>query len=101
MGPSHGLGGRERPRRGGVANGGRELEGGRPGRRHRRDVRVRAAQRQLPQHERVADRGPAREADLYRPFGIAFSPEGDMYISDSFNHRIRRVWRGWSTRGAM
>ena len=47
------------------------------------------------------DRGPAREADLYRPFGIAFSPEGDMYISDSFNHRIRRVWRGWSTRGSM
>ena len=46
------------------------------------------------------DRGPAREAELYRPYGIAFSPEGDMYISDSFNHRIRRVWRGWNVNGA-
>lgn len=47
------------------------------------------------------DRGPAAQAELYRPYGIGFSPEGDMYISDSFNHRVRRVWRGWTVRGAM
>ena len=47
------------------------------------------------------DRGLARQADLYRPFGIAFSPDGDMYIADAFNNRIRRVWRGWSVTGGM
>ena len=34
---------------------------------------------------------PARFTQLYRPFGIAFSPNGDLYFSDSRNQRILRV----------
>jgi sugar lactone lactonase YvrE len=33
----------------------------------------------------------AVEAHLNRPFGIAFDPAGDLYISDTFNGRIRKV----------
>ena len=35
--------------------------------------------------------GPALEAKLNRPFGIAFDRRGDLYIADTFNSRIRRV----------
>jgi sugar lactone lactonase YvrE len=31
------------------------------------------------------------QASLYRPVGVSFSPEGDMYIIDTNNNRIRRV----------
>jgi sugar lactone lactonase YvrE len=37
------------------------------------------------------DGGPAAEAALHRPFGVAFDAAGDLYISDTFNNRIRRV----------
>lgn len=37
------------------------------------------------------DGGPATEAALHRPFGVAFDAAGDLYISDTFNNRIRRV----------
>jgi len=37
------------------------------------------------------DGGPAAVAVLRRPFGIAFDPSGDLYISDTLNNRIRRV----------
>jgi DNA-binding beta-propeller fold protein YncE len=33
------------------------------------------------------------EASLNRPVGVSFSPEGDMYILDTNNNRIRRVLR--------
>lgn len=40
------------------------------------------------------DGGPAMQAQLNRPFGIAFDPQsGDLYVSDTFNGRIRRVKR--------
>jgi sugar lactone lactonase YvrE len=39
------------------------------------------------------DYGPAREARLWRPYGVAFDARGNLYVSDSFNQRIRRVWR--------
>jgi len=39
------------------------------------------------------DGGPAREAKLNRPFGIVFDAEGDLYISDTFNSRIRKLER--------
>ena len=39
------------------------------------------------------DGGPALEAKLNRPFGVAFDPAGDLYVSDSFNSRIRKVKR--------
>jgi len=35
----------------------------------------------------------ATEAPLYRPFGIDFDPEGNLYVSDTRNSRILRVQR--------
>jgi DNA-binding CsgD family transcriptional regulator/sugar lactone lactonase YvrE len=37
------------------------------------------------------DPGPARGAVLYGPGGLAFDEEGNLYIADSLNERIRRV----------
>lgn len=39
------------------------------------------------------DGGPALAAQLNRPFGIAFDEHGDLYVSDTFNGRIRKVKR--------
>src|SRR6266849_9247323 len=37
------------------------------------------------------DGGPAVEAGLYLPLGVAFDSKGDLYICDSGSNRIRRV----------
>ncbi len=37
------------------------------------------------------DGGPATQASLVRPLGIAFSASGDLYIADSGHFRVRRV----------
>ncbi|MBM3763940.1 MAG: hypothetical protein FJW32_00990, partial [Acidobacteria bacterium] len=37
------------------------------------------------------DGGPATRARMNSPAGIAFDPPGNLYIADSFNHRIRAV----------
>lgn len=37
------------------------------------------------------DGGPATAAQLNYPFGVAFDHIGNLYISDLYNHRIRKV----------
>ena len=39
------------------------------------------------------DGGQAVAAKLQRPFGVAFDANGDLFISDTFNSRIRKVKR--------
>jgi len=39
----------------------------------------------------AGDGGPAARAVLNGPFDIGFDPAGNLYFSDTFNHRIRRV----------
>ncbi len=36
---------------------------------------------------------PATETHLRRPFGVAFDPDGDLYVMDSLNFRIVKVAR--------
>lgn len=40
------------------------------------------------------DNGPAANAELNHPAGLAFDPQGNLYIADSGNHLIRRVRLG-------
>ncbi|MCP4263323.1 MAG: hypothetical protein GY774_38325, partial [Planctomycetes bacterium] len=37
------------------------------------------------------DGGPASEAELYEPIGMSVDSIGNIYVSDSGNHRIRKV----------
>ena len=37
------------------------------------------------------DGGPAERAQLNGPFDVGFDADGNLYFSDTFNHRIRRV----------
>ena len=39
----------------------------------------------------AGDAGPAAQALLNGPFDLGFDPAGNLYFSDTFNHRIRRV----------
>ena len=39
----------------------------------------------------AGDGGPAAQALLNGPFDVGFDPAGNLYFSDTFNHRIRRV----------
>ena len=39
----------------------------------------------------AGDGGPANAALLNGPFDVAFDRAGNLYFSDTFNHRIRRV----------
>src|SRR5437763_1216788 len=39
----------------------------------------------------AGDGGPAQAALLNGPFDVAFDRAGNLYFSDTFNHRIRRV----------
>lgn len=37
------------------------------------------------------DGGPSVEASVSYPFGVAVDGQGNIYIADTFNHRIRKV----------
>ena len=37
------------------------------------------------------DRGDATQATLRAPYGVALDSRGNLYIADTFNHRIRKV----------
>ena len=39
----------------------------------------------------AGDGGPAARALLNGPFDVGFDPGGNLYFSDTFNHRVRRV----------
>jgi DNA-binding beta-propeller fold protein YncE len=39
------------------------------------------------------DGGPANRAQLNQPFDVAFDSLGNLFLSDTFNHRIRKVDR--------
>src|SRR5215213_7249338 len=39
----------------------------------------------------AGDGGPAGKAKLDQPFDVALDRAGNLYFSDTFNHRIRRV----------
>jgi sugar lactone lactonase YvrE len=41
----------------------------------------------------VGDGGSAQMASFSRPFGIAFDRDGNLYVADTFNNRIRKVVR--------
>lgn len=42
----------------------------------------------------AGDGGPATLAKLYSPRGVAVDPEGNLYIADASNHRVRKVAAG-------
>jgi len=48
-------------------------------------------------HGYSGDGGPATSASLYQPEGVAVDSAGNLYISDTFNNRIRKVSGGTIT----
>jgi glucose/arabinose dehydrogenase len=40
----------------------------------------------------AGDGGPATEALLNQPYGVALDAEGNLYIADTHNHKIRVVY---------
>ncbi len=45
------------------------------------------------------DNGPAERGDLKWPAGISLDNDGNIYIADSYNHRIRVVYMGGTIAG--
>ena len=84
-------------------NGPRDVEVGLDGRLYIADTdnhRIRVVDRQTGAITTIAgdgapgyagDHGPARRAQLFRPWGIAHGPDGGLYVADTRNNRIRRI----------
>jgi len=37
------------------------------------------------------DGGPPEDCSLNYPFGVAVDDQGNLYIADTFNHRVRMI----------
>lgn len=46
-----------------------------------------------PAQATAGDGGPALEATLFRPYGVDIDLDGNVVISDTFDHRLRVVYR--------
>lgn len=46
----------------------------------------------------AGDGGPPTEAQLNRPYGIEIDPQGNVWIADTYNHRLRMVAAARPTR---
>ena len=42
----------------------------------------------------AGDDGPATDAQLNRPFGVAVTADGGFLIADTFNNEVRKVSAG-------
>ena len=43
------------------------------------------------QHVYAGDGVPATEAPLWQPHGVCVSPDGSLILSDTINHRVRKL----------